>query len=320
MPSRSFIAFIGKLFKKTLDLFPYFCYYLNMKLILLVGPPGSGKSTLSKEYADKGYVYVNQDKQGKEHLHTFDMAIMEGKDVIVDRMNFSLGQRRRYLEVAKSNGYETEIIVLHQPYKVCLERIRARVGHETIKDEKACRGALGTFFTKYERVQDSEADKVTRVWPEGIKDRAVICDLDGTLCNIDHRLHFVKVDKAAGQKTDWKNFFFNLRDDTPNQWCADIIDKFSTSAQIVYCSGRPDDHRRDTQRWLEDNNVDFHGSHLYMRHRGDHREDSIIKEILLDFEILTRFIPYFAIDDRARVVAMWRSRGIVTLACAEGNF
>lgn len=312
------------------------------KLTVLVGPPGSGKSTLANNRinndGDHGAatVYINQDKQGAGHKGLFAAAIAERKDIIIDRMNFNIIQRKSYLDPAKTAGYETEIIVLHQPYDTCLERIRARVGHETIKDEKSCRSALSTFFTKYERVQDREADKVTRVWPEGVKDRAVICDLDGTMCNIEHRLHTVRPPKEWGEevalakkekrknihnwKADWQSFFYNIPDDAVNPWCADIVDKFSTSAQIVYCSGRPDDYRAETQRWLEDNDLDFHGKNLYMRHRGDHREDSIVKEILLDFEILTRFSVYFCIDDRARVVAMWRNRGYVCLQCAPGDF
>lgn len=290
-----------------------------MKLTLLVGPPGSGKSTLARQYCDKGgVIYINQDKQGKQHLDLFNAAIERNEDIIVDRMNFSMGQRSRYLEPAKAAGYETEIVVLHQPYDLCFQRAFARKDHETIKDEHGARQALSTFFTKYERVEDAEADKVTRIWPEGSKDLAIICDLDGTLCNIDHRLHFVKVDKSKGEKADWKNFFFNLRDDKVNDWCADILHRFQDTHAIVYCSGRPDDHRRATKAWLKEAGVA--GGLLFMRHRGDHREDSIVKEILLDFEILTRYTPYFAIDDRARVVAMWRKRGITTLACAQGDF
>lgn len=307
------------------------------RLIVLVGPPGSGKSTLAKQIvATQGFTYINQDSQGKGHLDLFRGAILEGDNIIVDRMDFNKDQRSRYLDLAKANGYSTHITVLHQPYAVCLERIRARKDHETIKDEKACRAALSTFFTKYERVTDDEADSVARIWPDGVKERAIIVDLDGTMCNIDHRLHTVRPPKEWEEevalakqekrknvhnwKADWAAFFRNLGGDSLNQWCADIVDKFSTSTQIVYCSGRPDDHRNTTQKWLEENNVDFHGSHLYMRPRGDSREDSIIKEIILDFELLTRFDVYFTIDDRARVCEMWRRRGLTCLQCAAGDF
>lgn len=285
-----------------------------MKLTLLVGPPGSGKSTLAKSYVTEGYTYINQDSQGKDHLRLFNEALERNEPVVVDRMNFNVIQRLRYLEPAKAKGYTTRIVVLHESLETCMSRCVSRVGHETIQDEKSARSALNTFFTKYERVQDSEADEVKRVWPSGAKDRAIICDLDGTLCNIDHRLHFVR---GEGKK-DWKSFFQELHNDKPNEWCVDLVNKFSTTHPIVYCSGRPDDHRKVTEKWLKDNNLWF--SNLYMRSRGDHRSDDIVKEILLDFELLTRYTPYLVIDDRQRVVDMWRKRGFTVLQCAKGDF
>lgn len=303
-----------------------------MKLILLVGPPGSGKSTLAKEYVELGYTYINQDKQGKGHLALFLTAVGNREFIVVDRMGFSVEQRKRYLNPAKEAGYETEIIVLHQPYQVCLERIRARQDHETIKTEDHCRSALATFFGKYERVQDEEADKVTRIWPEGFKPSACIIDLDGTLCNVEHRLHHVRAEKG---KRDWKSFFSNILGDSANEWCAEIVRSLSKQQKngpshvIIYCSGRPDSYRKETIQWLEKNNLhDLNSSLpengkemvLFMRPRNDSRDDSIVKEIILDFEILSRYTPFFAIDDRARVFEMWRKRGIVTLACAKGDF
>src|SRR5271165_4280718 len=171
------------------------------QLIVMVGPCGSGKSTLSKKYMEQGYTYINQDSQGREHLTIFDVAVMDGQNIIVDRMGFTRQQRERYLRVAKDNDYTTEIIVLHENYETCLKRMLARQGHETIKDEKSARSALDMFFSKYERAEDHEADKVTRIWPEGPKQLAIWSDLDGTLCDCNHRRAFVR--KAPGEKKDW---------------------------------------------------------------------------------------------------------------------
>lgn len=290
-----------------------------MKVHLLVGPPGSGKSTFANkliyEDGDHGLatVYINQDLQGKEdHIALFSLALLEGKDIIVDRMNFSLDQRKRYLEPAKLHGYSTKITILHENFEICLDRMNRRKDHETIKDEKTARKVLNFFYSKYERVEDSEADEVVRLWPEGDKPEAIICDLDGTLCNIDHRLHHVK----GPSKKNWTAFFEGLKDDKLNDWCAYILN--TSDVPIILCSGRTDTYRSLTREWLEEHMI-FH-DHLFMRNRNDFRRDDIVKENLLDFEILTRYTPMYVIDDRDQVVKMWRKRGIPCLQCAEGNF
>ena len=284
-------------------------------LVMLVGPAGAGKTTISRKYLDENFTYINQDSQGRAHLAFFDEAILHGQDVVVDRMNFTKGQRSRYIDIAKSHGYTTKIIVLHQPYEVCLERCIKRQGHETIQDESAARGALNMFFSKYERVEDGEADVVERRWPDGPKPEAIICDLDGTLCDATHRLHFVR--KEPGQKKDWKGFFDGMKDDKAHKWCEEILHLFR-DRKIVLCSGRPDNYRRDTVEWLKNHLVEY--DNLFMRLRNDQRQDNIVKEMILDFEILTRYTPYFMIDDRRQVVDMWRSRGYTCLQCANGDF
>jgi adenylate kinase family enzyme len=285
------------------------------KLIVLVGPPGSGKSTLAKEYEAQGFVRISQDDQGKHgHREAFQAALTANSNVVIDRMNFNLLQRTRYLFDAKVLDYETEIIVIHEPRQVCISRCSLRDGHPTIKTGQDAVSAINMFFSKYERPTPDEADTVTFRYPEGEKDLAVICDLDGTLCNIDHRLHFVK---REGKK-DWKSFFEGLVDDRPNKWCSRLIEDLAQRQVIVFASGRPDTYYSDTHEWLDAEG--FPTNHLYMRCRGDHRADYVAKEIILDFEILTRFKPLFFIDDRKQVVDLWRRRGFVCLACAEGEF
>lgn len=286
----------------------------NPKLILLVGPPGSGKSTLAKQYESERFIRINQDDQGKkEHLELFEKAIKNGDDIIIDRLNFNLIQRQRYLSPAKIEGYDTKIIVLHENSATCMSRMKHRTDHPTIKDERNASQALNMFMTKYERVQDNEADEVVRVWPDNVKTPAIICDLDGTLANIDHRLHFVKQDKK-----DWKGFFGGLKDDKLNHWCAEILNSLKNRYEIVYCSGRPDDHRDTTINWLTENDVPY--GFLYMRRRGDFRQDNITKEVILEFELLTRYDIKFCLDDRTQVVEMWRKHGLVALQVAKGDF
>lgn len=292
-----------------------------MNITLLVGPPGSGKSTVANkliyEDGDHGLatVYINQDLQGQEgHLELFNKALDENKDIVVDRMNFSLDQRKRYLNPAKLKGYSTKIICLHENFDTCLERMKLRVDHPTIKDAKTASKVLHFFFSKYERVENDEADSVIREWPNIDKPKAIICDLDGTLCNINHRLHYIK---GPGKK-NWKAFFEGLRDDSPNFWCQSIVNNLADIYKIVFCSGRTDTYQGLTENWLSKWGIGY--DDLFMRQRDDFRKDNIVKEVLLDFEILTRYEPAFIIDDRKQVIDMWRKRGYTCLDCSGEDF
>lgn len=132
------------------------------QVILLVGAPGSGKSTFCKESLSD-YYRVSQDDMGKlEHFTAYLDALRNGTEkIVVDRMNFSMAQRHDYLDLAKEHGYATKIITLHQPFKVCYERICKRENHPTLQKDKALQ-VLSFFHDKYEYPQDWEADKIER--------------------------------------------------------------------------------------------------------------------------------------------------------------
>lgn len=295
---------------------------MNKQIVVLVGPAASGKTTEAQQYLKEGFVRISRDDQGKQgHLLLFKEALDEGQNIIIDKMDFEKKQREQFLKPARDLGYKTKIIVLHESFETCMNRALARIeneSHPTVRTQEDASRAINCFFSKYERVEDSEADEVVRKWPEGPKEPAIICDLDGTLCNIDHRLHHVR-----DGKKNWKAFFEEMKNDKVNDWCLDIINKFYSDNRIVFCSGRPDSYREITSNWINENCIFTPGSNsysLFMRNRSDHRRDDIAKENILDFEILTRYTPKFVIDDRKNVVEMWRKRGLVCLQCAEGNF
>lgn len=322
-------------------------------ITLLVGPPGSGKSTYSSDMfqskdPQSTLVRVSQDDQGKAgHMTVFSDALAAGYDIVIDRMGFNKEQRSRYLEPAKAAGYDTTIIVFHVPKMTCLARCNSRENHPTIKDSKDASRAVNFFFDNYERVSDDEAMVIERRgWIGDKGESVVVCDLDGTLCDIEHRRHFVRPPLTNVQETtvmgsvvlsapplkfkkNWPAFMAAIKDDTVKEPCAKLLRAMAWSnCGIVYASGRSDNERTATVDWLKKNDLMKFASMkngvieptLYMRGRHDSRRDDIVKEIILDFEILTKYTPVFMIDDRDQVVAMWRKRGFTCLQIDCGNF
>jgi phosphoglycolate phosphatase-like HAD superfamily hydrolase len=145
--------------------------------------------------------------------------------------------------------------------------------------------------------------------------KAIIIDLDGTLCNVQHRVHFVKE-----QPPNWPAFFDACVDDTPNAAiCALIEMARDAGIAVIYVSGRPDSHRAQTDAWLARHFLDEH-IELLMRTEGDYRPDQVVKRELYEAHIAGQHTILFCVDDRNQVVCMWRDLGLTCLQCAEGDF
>jgi hypothetical protein len=287
------------------------------KLIVLTGPIGSGKTFWANQPELGSFVYVNQDSQGKAgHLAEFELAVKSGKDVIVDRINFSKQQRAVYIDLAKLHDYDIDIKVFATPHDMCLNRALTRKNHPTIAegDEKTAKRVLDFFFRRFERPTEAEGN-IEWMYPSLGKSNCVVFDMDGTMACVDHRLKYVQ---GEGKK-NWKKFFEEMVNDTPNEWCVDLAQRLGDSGlEIVLASGRPDDYRLQTEEWLEFHGVEY--SHLFMRKAGDYRPDDIVKQIIYDFEIKPRYDVKLVIDDRPSVCRQWRSNNLVVLQCNDKEF
>lgn len=90
---------------------------------------------------------------------------------------------------------------------------------------------------------------------------------------------------------------------------------------IIFVSGRKEQCRLDTLRWLRRYVVSGHpAKYLFMRQDDDNRPDIETKSEIYETCIKGRFNVLLVIDDRASVVKMWRDKGLTVLQCAEGNF
>lgn len=146
--------------------------------------------------------------------------------------------------------------------------------------------------------------------------RCYIFDIDGTLADCSHRLpHIQKTPK------DWRSFFADVHLDAPIKHILDLATDLARSgAEIIYVSGRSDECREATVKWLEKHGAPDPDGQLYMRKQGDHRDDDIVKAEILAKLRKDGFDPVMAFDDCNRVVAQWRRNGVPCAQVAEGDF
>ena len=147
--------------------------------------------------------------------------------------------------------------------------------------------------------------------------KCFICDIDGTLANIEHRLHHIQK-----KPKDWDAFFAAAENDAPIKHMTTLISGMSLVYYVIFMSGRPERTRTATEDWLRKHGYKYDLSPmvLYMRGDGDRRDDSIVKYELLQKAKADGWEPVMAFDDRDRVVKMWRDNGIPCAQVAPGNF
>ena len=166
--------------------------------------------------------------------------------------------------------------------------------------------------------------------------KTVIFDLDGTLANID-----VRRDKSLkpNGKLDWEIFADPdsiLNWDTPNEPVVKMAQMFDNEGfNIVIFSGRNDRGWGATVEWLENNKIWW--DLLVMRPdkfkpkswpisngnpaTPDMRfmPDEILKKKMLDTFVDIDDV-FLVVDDRDKVVKMWRDLGLNTFQVAPGDF
>lgn len=149
--------------------------------------------------------------------------------------------------------------------------------------------------------------------------RTIICDIDGTLADLSHRLHHIR--PGPGQRKNWAAFFDEVIYDLPIEDNKLILEALllGVKGRVVYVSGRMERCRAATERWLDNHGLPV--GPVFMRANGDYRPDYTVKEEILDRHLkLTPADVLCVLDDRDQVVDMWRTRGFRVLQVADGAF
>lgn len=145
-----------------------------------------------------------------------------------------------------------------------------------------------------------------------------LSDVDGPLAFL------VDVDGTVALRGD-RNPYDESRvsEDTPNQPVIAVVQALILYGLIpLYISGRTSACAQATSAWLiRQIGAPLDGTlRLFMRDTGDSRPDAVIKSELYDKKIAPYYCVVLSLDDRDRVVEMWRAKGLTCLQVAEGNF
>ncbi len=158
------------------------------------------------------------------------------------------------------------------------------------------------------------------------KKDVILCDLDGTLADVNHRLHFINNPdgtKKTRKESDWDSFHTECINDAPNRDVIEIMESLIRGAwmgcnicgsyerKVYFLSGRNDVVRAETVDWLQRHvHEDWdYDELLVMRKNGDFRPDTEVKLEMVQELGLTPDDVLCILDDRQCVVDMWRANG-----------
>ena len=132
----------------------------------------------------------------------------------------------------------------------------------------------------------------------------ILCDIDGTIANNDHRQHFLE------GKKDWDGFFSELINDLPIHSIIEMVNKeHNNGKEIIFLTGRPERYRYSTTLWLKEYfNFELK---ILMRKDNDQNNKLIVKKEIFEENFLLNEIDYIIDNDRD-LLDMWSGLNIKT--------
>lgn len=298
------------------------------KLLILVGAPGSGKSTFARYFlrTEDNWIRVNRDdfrlmqfgdslmipfyeERISKMVEASVLTLLKSDtNVIIDATNTSLrtieDMIHTYTEYADIS-FKVFDLPVDELVKRCdkryeetgkfisksvVERNVANLKHTLEKFDFAPIPRKVQVATTSYATQDKNLPK------------AVICDLDGTLSLLNGRDPY----NAATCDNDLLN----------EPVAAALKMAKQQGYQVILLSGREDKFREPTVRFLNKHQIGY--DLLLMRTSNDFRKDNIIKRELFEGEIQGKYFVEFLLDDRNQVVDMWRKD--LHLPCFQVNY
>ena len=303
------------------------------KLIVPVGPAGSGKSSWANKYAedhqDEEVKIIERDwvrfnlivkndgvrdwdlyefsKKNEREVTKICDTMVKGaiKDqvetIIISDTNLTKKYRDRWKELAAIGGYLYEEKPFTCDWETLVKRNNNRQGGISLK----------VLRDQYLRFQKYIGRNV--YYPDTSKRGAFIVDIDGTIADME----------GIRKPYEWDKV---LLDKPRKEIIAIVHGLWDRGLEPVFVSGRDGCCKKDTAKWLskyvwnayfgEELDPDFY---LFMRNEGDNRKDSVVKEEIFWKYIAKNFNVVAAIDDRHSVLNLWEELGIPNIINVNGG-
>ncbi len=288
------------------------------KIIIMKGLPASGKSTRAKEIIENGGSTVRINKDLLRTMLHFDK--FAGRNESLTRQA-SMTLARTYL----SDGYNVSIddTNLNQgtvdAWKALAAELKVKIEYQDMTNVPVAE-CVARDEVREKRVGAHVIQKMALQHLDYLSGQnVVICDLDGTLCDIVHRRHLVET-----VPKNWKAFFENIAGDTLREdvW-GKVMDVCSgNGAKLIFVSARPETYREITEAWLKANlpqkYLKIYVAALIMREAHDNRPDTEVKAEIFD-KFLKKLKIVRVFDDRPSVIQMWRSKGLQVEDVGDGK-
>lgn len=295
-----------------------------MKVLFLKGIQASGKSTYGKAFCEKNtnWVRVNRDSlrnmRGRYWLPKQERliskweqgcildALRANMNVIVDAMNLNL---KYYNKLRKAILIEFPDVKIES--KIFDVSLNEAIKRDLKRENSVGKDVITSTYNKYIKVKN-----VPKLEQNPDLPHVIIVDIDGTIAH-----HNNKRSPYDGTKVDG---------DEPDNTIITLIEQYlysfnsvtdAPTTRVVFLSGREDSCKGKTIEWIKGNTqLKRNEWEIHLRKTGDNRKDCIIKKELFEKYVKDKYYVDFVLDDRNKIVQLWRSLGLKCLQVQDGDF